>query len=243
NGGINSEVIGLNDEQLWSGYPREKRNKTAHHSLEKVRQLIVDKETKQAEEIIAKEMLGEYNESYLRVEQLVIEKENSCTVSDYKRSLAVDQSLVTVDMKGETKQNREYFASFPEKAIYGKWSQEDQQLSVNIGFNVSLQADCQVSEAGLNLNIKAPEHMEPNYVGGPIVQGTKGGEFSYVFELLQTDGQVIPHQETLEIREASEIIFAFHRKEDQVSTDYQAAKRAHIADYQKLYNQVTLELG
>src|SRR5699024_5865434 len=39
------------------------------------------------------------------------------------------------------------------------------------------------------------------------------------------------------------IIFAFHRKEDQVSTDYQAAKRAHIADYQKLYNQVTLELG
>lgn len=242
-GGINSEVIGLNDEQLWSGYSREKRNKTAHHSLEKVRQLILDKETKQAEEIIAKEMLGEYNESYLPVGQLVIETENNYLAFDYKRSLAIDQSLVTIDMEGETKQSREYFASFPEKAIYGKWTQEDKNLSIKVGFNACLQADCKASREDLVLTIKAPEHMEPNYIGGPIIQGTKGGEFSYVFELLQTDGQVITHQETLEIHEASEIIFAFHRKEDQVSANYQAAKKEHLTDYHKLYNRVILELG
>ena len=64
-GGIQEEIIGLNDDSLWSGYERDKNNPHAFENLSEVRKLVFQGKCYEAECLIQKTMLGEYNESYL----------------------------------------------------------------------------------------------------------------------------------------------------------------------------------
>lgn len=57
-GGANKERLGLNEESLWSGYYRDKNNYHAYQSLDKVRQMIINGNYVQAEELISDTMLG-----------------------------------------------------------------------------------------------------------------------------------------------------------------------------------------
>ncbi len=242
-GGLKKEIIGLNDEALWSGYPREKRNPQAHCALDEVRALILAGKNHEAERIIANNMLGEYNESYLPIGNLIIETEDSTTTeASYKRSLSLDQAVVTVD-NGNC--HREYFASYPEKALFGKWTKTDSLFSVGLSFDCDWLSESFTENDCLFLSIQAPEHMEPNYVDLPdaIVQGTRGGHFEYSLEIIASDGEVIAHENQLEIKDAHEFSFIFHRKADQVSKDFETAKKAHIKDYKRLFDTVELDLG
>ena len=56
-GNPQKEMLGLNEESLWSGYPHDKNNPKAALALEKVRQLIFDHKFKEAENIISTDML------------------------------------------------------------------------------------------------------------------------------------------------------------------------------------------
>ena len=51
-GGIQKEVIGLNEESLWSGYPREKDNPGAYASLDTVRGTVSVGWERKGEEIV-----------------------------------------------------------------------------------------------------------------------------------------------------------------------------------------------
>ena len=64
-GGVQEELIGLNEESLWSGYEREKNNPHAFDSLSEVRELVFQGKCYEAECLIRETMLGEYNESYM----------------------------------------------------------------------------------------------------------------------------------------------------------------------------------
>ena len=64
-GGTDEEILGLNEESLWSGYYKDKNNPGAAAQLEEVRRLIFAGKNKEAERLIQKSMLGEFNESYL----------------------------------------------------------------------------------------------------------------------------------------------------------------------------------
>ena len=70
-GGVKSDTIKINEETLWSGGPRDLQNYEAIKYLSKIRKLLLDGETKKAEKLINKTMLGEYNESYMPMGNLV----------------------------------------------------------------------------------------------------------------------------------------------------------------------------
>ena len=64
-GGAEEEILGLNEESVWSGYYKYKNNAKAADCLEEVRSLVFSGKNKEAERLIQNNMLGEYNESYL----------------------------------------------------------------------------------------------------------------------------------------------------------------------------------
>ena len=120
-GGIESDTIKINEETLWSGGPRDLQNYDAINHLPKIRQLLLDGKTKKAEKLINKTMLGEYNESYMPMGDLVINSNPNGKAENYTRQLDLENGLVTVDYSIENIQyKKEVFASFPDKTIVVK---------------------------------------------------------------------------------------------------------------------------
>ncbi len=71
-GGVREELLGLNEESLWSGYERDKNNPGASRSLKAVRELVFAGRCAEAEKLIQDTMLGEFNESYMPLGNLHI---------------------------------------------------------------------------------------------------------------------------------------------------------------------------
>ena len=71
-GTVPEERIGLNDENLWSGYPRDKNRPHGGACLEEVREKIFRGEYRQAGRDLEKNLLGEFTESYLPLGDLKI---------------------------------------------------------------------------------------------------------------------------------------------------------------------------
>ena len=64
-GGIANERLQLNEDTLWSGYPREWNNPGAKQHLSEVRRLVLEEENYAEAGRVCHKMQGPYNESYL----------------------------------------------------------------------------------------------------------------------------------------------------------------------------------
>ena len=99
-GGVREELLGLNEESLWSGYERDKNNPGASHSLNAVRELVFAGRCAEAEKLIQDTMLGEFNESYMPLGNLHIAYRNlkeSDQVGRYRRSLDIEKEMCIRD--------------------------------------------------------------------------------------------------------------------------------------------------
>ena len=159
-GGIKKEKIGLNEESLWSGYYKDKNNPNAYAGLMEARKLVFSGKYREAEEVIRKNMLGEFNESYLPLGNLVFSFSNGEEEHiPYKRELDIDQSIAKVcyeDAKGSY--SREYFASFPAKAILIRMTAERGELSFGVSYESFLKHS--ILEAGNVESSKIPGEGE-----------------------------------------------------------------------------------
>ena len=59
-GGTSAERIALNEECLWTGFPRNVERPGAHRVQEQVRELLEQGETARAEALVKQDMLGKY---------------------------------------------------------------------------------------------------------------------------------------------------------------------------------------
>jgi len=111
-GGINEDVYALNDDTLWSGYPRDfnRDSRSAFHTL-KEKLLANDVDT--AEKMAYESLYGGWGQCYLPAGSLIISG-NYDEVTDYKRTLSLDTAIHTVQLDGIT---REIFASNPDDVI------------------------------------------------------------------------------------------------------------------------------
>lgn len=244
------EKIGLNDERLWSGYPRETYQSSFRPALDKVRQLILQKQRKAAEKLIEEKLEGEYTESYLPLGNLFfsyLEKEQAYT--HYTRKLDLNQALATVSYKkqGQVRQE-EFFASYPQQALYGKVAVNQNFFSTAIKFTSSLVHEVKPLEdlSGFLITGQCPEHVDPSYVNEtkqPIIQGNRGLKFAYVFHVIGTDGVVSFENNQLVLQQATFLEWSFARQEIQVETNYLTAKKQHLKDYQHLFQKVEMYLG
>lgn len=249
-GDVKKEHLGLNEESIWSGYYKDKNNYNAVKYLDKCRKLILGEKYAEAEKLIQDNMLGEYNESYLPLGDLYFDFHHKENGLNYKRILDIDNSIATVSYEiNGNKYYREYFASYPGKAVFIKFNCNNYVLNFDVSFNSIIEHEIQYSQNGFKIKGKCPEHVDPSYISdslNPIIKGERGMEYDAQLRIVYCNGQVSKSIDSLKIEGASSVIFAFSAVKVpayDISMNYNEIKNIHIKDYKSIYDKVELYLG
>lgn len=246
-GGAEKEIIGLNQETLWSGYVRDKNDPAVLNYLPEVRRLLLAEKYEEAQQMTEKHLLGEYGESYLPFGNLVLTFPNQ-TTQKYTRSLDLATAIAKVESgQDQDKLTREYFVSYPHDALFIKIT--GQQFQCAIAFESKLNPQVRYTPNKIQITGQCPEHVDPNYIPTrpeSFIQGTKGQHYTGEIAIYTTDGQVEVMDNQLFVTKASTLVLQVSLIRPAKNTKeqtYEAIKQAHMADYQALFATVAIGFG
>lgn len=116
-GGVTDEVIRLNEETVWTGGPYQPANPEGLEALPEVRRLVWEGRNKEAQILFGRKVMGipaRNQMMFQPVGDLSIRSDLPEGIGEYRRSLALDTGVVTVE--GET-WRRQVVASNPDDVI------------------------------------------------------------------------------------------------------------------------------
>lgn len=180
-GDARRERIALNEDTLWSGFPRDWNNPDAKSHLPTVRKLVLEQQDYTGADQEIRKMQGPFNQSFEPLGDLIIELTHSGQVTDYKRELDLDTAISKVSyvVDGD-RYTRETFVSTPAQVIVVKLTSSSKSGLTGI---VRLKSDLHASSEApddrtIHLMGKAPSDSSPNYLKAddPVRYSTKTGE-------------------------------------------------------------------
>ena len=86
------ERIALNQDTLWSGYPRMETTPGSDVYFRKARQLALDGKLAEAQELIEKNCLNNWSEAYLPLGDLWLDMDVEGEITEYTRTLGPGDS-------------------------------------------------------------------------------------------------------------------------------------------------------
>lgn len=211
-GGITHERIALNEDTLWSGVP-VKEEKGDLESLDKARQLIFKGEYLQAENLINKNLLGYWTQSYEPMGNLYLDFKNSKNYSDYKRELDLNTAKATVNYKiDDAEYIRSAFISAPHNTMVLKLNaSKNGKLNFNIHLDSLLRFKTKtVDNNCIELKGKAPISILPSYVQGdnPIIydeSGKQGMEFKILVNVSLKNGRCTSENGVISVEDSNDV--------------------------------------
>jgi alpha-L-fucosidase 2 len=169
------ERIALNEDTLWSGYPRDWNNPEAKKHLPIVRDLVLQKKDYKAADAECRHMQGPFNQAYQPLGDLLIDF-NHDTPTAYRRELNLDTATTKVTYIADgAVYTREVFASAPAQLVVVKLScSKPGGLECNVRLTSQLRSKIEATgESELQLTGKAPAESAPNYFTPDIVGETE----------------------------------------------------------------------
>lgn len=168
-GGNRSERIALNEDTLWSGFPRDQHNYDALRHLKRARELIFAEEYKEAERLIEAKMLGKRTESYQPLGSLKLEHLGVSQTTDHYRELDLDTGMAMVRYRADgVRFTRKVFVSAVDQVLVVHLETEEQKV-IHLGIALDSLLLHRVSGCdegdGLVLCGQAPSHIADNYRG------------------------------------------------------------------------------
>jgi len=270
-GGAPVEHLQINEESLWSGYPRDCDNPEAKAFLPRVRQAVFAGDYVLADQM-AKHMQGPYTQSYLPLGDLYLEFDHAAEIQSYRRWLDLDSAIHHTEYDiGGVKYTRQVFISAPDHVLVMRIScSQPGALSLAIRTSSPLRSLNQALDNHLLLSGKAPLHVEPSYVNleDSIIYGDEGMTFALRLGLQVIHGRVNPDGDCLHVSAADEVLLilcaatsyngfdrspAFEGKDpleitsndltSALARPYQDLLNEHLAEYQPLFRRVEFHLG
>lgn len=217
-GGVNEELIQLNEGSLWSGGPQKKNiNPEAYKYLKPVREALANENYKLADELCRK-MQGFYSESFMPMGDLHIQQtyKGGGDPSGYYRGLDLNTAIATTtyDLNGVT-YVREIFTSAPDSILIIRITgSKPEQITLDMSLKSLLKNG--VLAKGNNQIImqgKAPARVDPNYYNkkgrNPIQQedtdGCNGMRFQMVLKAISDGGTSFADENGIHIRSANTV--------------------------------------
>lgn len=271
-GGVNSDKIYLNDITLWSGEPvNANMNPEAYKNLPAIREALKNENYKLAEEL-NKKIQGKNSESYAPLGTMEINHHHTGKAVNYYRELDISKAIskVSYEMDG-VKFTREYFVSAPDKIMVIRLtSSKKGALNFEINSNSLLKFKTENNNNLLSMNGSAPIHENTGYEVVPpfLLEKERGTRFTSLIKIKNTDGIITSSSSSLGLKNATEALIyisvatSFNGFEKNPATEglndkaislenlnkafsksFDKLKQSHLADYQKYYNRVTLNLG
>lgn len=271
-GNCQKEILSLNEDTLWSGYPRDYTDENAFSYLENARTAVFEKRYKDAEEILNRHMTGVWTESYLPMADLVLEIEREkAEISHYERTLDLSQGVCSTSFRLDGAQcTRTVFCSYPDQVLVVRFCAEA-PLDLKISLTSQLRGWNETEESGLFYHGWCPEEVEPSYYEckDPIryreFEETRGIRFMAGVKAVALDGTVETSEGFLRIAGCRDCVLlvssanSFGGYQNAADREYenrlnlcleQAAKkefgellRRHVQDHGSLFEKVELDLG
>ena len=173
-GGVNEDVYALNDDTLWSGYPR-KLDKNTVKDFKKVKELVIEGKEAEAEALFVEKISGHWGQCYLPAGNLVI-KGDYKEVKNYKRELLLDTAVYTVGFDGY---RREVFVSYPDDVICIRCEGKLPELEITL--DSYLKPKTYIENGILFLEGEAPGDGRPQYI-------KEGGDYHAYYDEPQKRG-------------------------------------------------------
>ncbi|NVM62704.1 alpha-L-fucosidase 2 [Mucilaginibacter sp. SG538B] len=262
-GGVTAEKVVLNDITMWSGSSQDANNYEAYKKLPEIRSLLAAGKNVEAQAIIDKsfvctgkgsggvpfgcfQMLGDLNLNY----QYKGIEGKDVKYDNYERELSLNNALAktTYQVNGVT-YKREYFTSFGNDVDVIKLS-ADKPGKLNLSINISRPERGVTSVEGNELDLT-----------GQLDNGTDGKGVAYKARVKAqlTGGSLSTTPTSLIIKDATEVIIYVSAGTDfknpqylskmdgalkaAMKKPYALEKQQHIANFQKLFNRVNVDLG
>jgi alpha-L-fucosidase 2 len=264
-GGVNDERMVLNESSVWSGSHQDADRPDAYKFLPEIRQLLLDGKNVEAEALVnahftctgpgssgpqygCYQVLGNLHLSFF--------SDTNLPVTNYRRELNLDAAVATVQFKrGAVKFNREMFCSAPDQVMVLRLSADK---SKQISFDAQLDRPERFGTTSDGDN--------GLLMTGQLDNGAGGGGVRYVarVRVLNKGGKVSVHENILSVSNADEVVlliaagtdyqgFAGRQTKDPwpatlndlnmaAKKSFKVLREAHIADYQKYFQRVSLQL-
>ncbi len=271
-GGIGEERLQLNDDTLWSGFPREWNNPRAKEVLPEVRKAVFSGDHVSATEL-CKKMQGPWTQAYEPMGDVLIKFLHQAG-TDYRRTLSLSDAVASAEYRVDgIRYSRESFVSRPHDVCVTRLTADKPgSISCDIRLVSKLQFSSAIRQGRIVLSGKAPAQSDPHYLntGTPLVYDEKEGmRFSIIAHADVSGGEIISNGDAiLRIRNADAVTLfvsgatsfngyrrspsrqgrnayalALRHLTNALSENRETIRSAHIVDHQSLFHRVSIDLG
>ncbi len=248
------EHLQLNDDTLWDGAPQDRVNPKAIPALATIRKLLFDGKNAEATKLAEDAMMGvpDRIQSYQTLGDLHI-KMSRREIRGYRRELDLSSAITTVQFETDVDTvRREAFASAG-----------DDVIAVRITSSKPRALDLEIS-------LDRPEAFQTTSAGGRLSMEGRAGvgvRFAAAAQIVLDEGQVLSSGDRVRVLGAGTVTVLLTSKTDYNPADparpltrdrlkeclrtlaraaehpYGDLRRRHIANYRRLFDRVSLDLG
>jgi alpha-L-fucosidase 2 len=258
-GNVDTELLQLNEDTVWAGGPYDSANTRGAANLAEIRRRVFADQWTQAQDLINQTMMGTPGGqlAYQPVGNLRLAFGSAGAVSQYNRTLDLTTATVTTTyVSNGVRYQREVFASAPDQVVVIRLT-ADRANSVT--FNATFDSPQRTTVSSPDGATIALDGISGN------MEGINGSvRFLALANATVAGGTVTSSGGTLRVSGATSVtllisIGSSYVNYRTVNGDYQgiartrlnAARNAgfdqlrarHLADYQALFNRVTIDLG
>lgn len=248
-GGVSEDAVGLNEDTIWSGYPRNDSAPGTPGTYGKIKEAVLNSRFGEAEELFESLLVRNESASFLPLGELTLSFKNSGEPKDYSRSLDLSKGCVTVSYRlGGKSFSREYIASYPHDALVIHLTcDRPHSLDFTLGLRSRLRSNVYTIGSALYIDGEAPSDCvyrsesgadEPVHVYSTDSE-KRGVQFRGGAAVSVNGGKIIssPESDTLKIAGASEATVWF-----KVFTSFNGYERSPFLDGKEYYDLLSTDL-
>lgn len=249
------ERVALNEISMWSGSPDSTSNDLCGpEALARMRDAFFNNDPVKGNQLGDKYLNGRMTSfgTHVPAGDLVIDFTlDPSKTTDYSRSLDLSQAVTTVSFNNNgVRYTRQYITSYPDDILAIQCSASRKgAINATIGTDLLQKAAISTSSDGLTFNGKVEFPMH----------GPGGVNFCGKVKAIPTGGTTTTTDSTYIIKGADSLLLLLDLRTDYNTSDYAAKADAtvnnaasqsfnelllrHLADYQALYNRMSVDLG
>lgn len=218
-GGVEKELLQLNESTLWSGGPvKTKVNTASVDYLPQVRKALLEDQDYQKANELTKKMQGLYTESYMPMGDISITQDfKDAKPTAYYRDLDIANATATTRFTiNGIEYKREIFTSAPDNVMLVRFTaSKPGQLNFKVAATSQLKYTVEASQTKeLVLKGKAPAHVNPSYYNPkdqqPIIyedpSGCNGPRFQFRMKAVNKGGQISTDTSGITVNGATEVL-------------------------------------
>lgn len=214
-GRCDKEIISMNHDTLWSGYPKDDNIEGSSKTFFAAREEVLKGSCDKAQNMLFDNFLSGWSECYLPMADILIDFTDSNDESNYNRVLDLSNAVHTISyICGKTEYKREMFVSNPAQAMVIRLTASEK---ASISFNLSLTSKVKYTTEAVDgkyvLGGLCPSECPPCYTELPIVyeeeDSKKGMTFSAVCDVKINGGEKTVSKDGICVNNADEVIIYF----------------------------------